>query len=151
VGSLIEPYGLFDQVSIPEPVEKTSDMRATELDNERTRVLNHAYGFISRENRAGGFRHIFDWIDKDPDPAAAWAWFFDRMLAWETPLAALFFAQHYLHDQLKHGEQVPAAKLMMRCRLIDEEFRPLNEDVAAAIAAAEAVSNDELVAHLRRI
>jgi hypothetical protein len=35
--------------------------------------------------------------------------------------------------------------------MIDERFRPLEEDNAAAIAAAEAVSNDDLAADLRRI
>jgi hypothetical protein len=114
-------------------------------------VLNHAYGFISRDNRAGGFRHIFDWINEDPEPAAAWAWFLDRMLVWESPKPALFFAQHYLHEQLQHGEQVAAVKLILRCRMMDERFRPLEEDHAAAIAAAEAVSNDDLAADLRRI
>ena len=39
---------------------------------------------------------------------------------------------------------------MMRCRLIDERFRPLAEDIDAAIEAADAVSNDELVAVLQR-
>ena len=151
VGSLIEPYGLFGQVSIPEPAEKTADVSAAELEGDRTRVLNHAYGFISRDNRAGGFQHIFDWIDNEPDADAAWAWFFKHMLAWESPTAALFFGQHYLHERLQHGEQIPAVKLMLRCRLIDEQFRPLDEDLGAAIAAAEAVSNDDLAAHLRRI
>jgi hypothetical protein len=151
LGAIIEPYGLFAQVSIPEPVEKTADVSAAELVNDRTRVLNHAYGFISRDNRAGGFRHIFDWIRTDPEPHAAWAWFFNRMLAWESQAPALFFAQHYLHEQLQHGETVAAVKLIMRCRMIDEGFRPLEEDRAAAIAAAEAVSNDDLVVHLRRI
>jgi len=151
LGRLIEPFELFDQVSIPEPVEKTAEASAAELENDRTRVLNHAYGFISRDNRAGGFRHIFDWINEDPEPVAAWAWFFDRMLAWESPAPVLYFAQHYLHEQLQHGEQVAAVKLIMRCRMIDERFRPLEEDNAAAIAAAEAVSNDDLAADLRRI
>jgi hypothetical protein len=73
------------------------------------------------------------------------------MLAWESPTPALFFAQHYLHEQLQQGEQVPAVKLIMRCRMMDEQFRPLDEDRAAAIAAAEAVSNDDLAAQLRRI
>ena len=151
VGSLIEPHGLFEEVTIPEPAEKSADATAAELEDIRTRVLNHAYGFISRDNRDGGFRHIVDWIGKDPDPAAAWDWFFRRMLDWESPTAALFFAQRYLHYQLQHGEELPAVKLMLRCRLIDEKFQPLAADLPAAIAAAEAVSNDDLVAHLRRI
>jgi hypothetical protein len=149
-GSLIAPHGLFDEITIPDPVEKTADVAETELVRDRTRVLNHAYGFISRDNRSGGFDHIFDWIVNDPDPADAWAWFLERMLGWENQTAALFFAQHYLHELLQHGELVGAAKLMMRCRLTDEQFRPSAEDIDAAIEAAKAVSNDELVAVLQR-
>ncbi len=149
-GSLIAPHGLFADIFIPDPVEKTAEVAEAELSQDRTRVLNHAYGFVSRDNRSGGFSHIFDWIAKDPDPAAAWAWFFEQMLSWENQTTALFFAQHYLHDLLQNGERLRAAKLIMRCRLIDEQFRPLAEDVDAAIAAASAVSNDELVADLQR-
>ena len=133
---------------VPDEASKSDNSRAPEAD--RTRVLNHAYGFISRDNRSGGLEHIFAAIEDDPDPAAAWVWFLERMLSWEDQTAALFFAQHYLHDLLQHGEPVRAAKLMMRCRLIDEQFRPLPEDIDAAIEAATAVSNDELVAVLQR-
>jgi len=150
VGSLIQPYGLVEDIDIPIPLEKSADEAAGELRKARTEVLNHAYGFISRDNRKGGFKHIFAWIDQDPDPVAAWAWFFEQMLRWENKSAALFFAQDYLHDLLHYGEQVPAVKLIMRCRLIDEQFRPLGEDTAAAIAAAEAIGNDDLVGILRR-
>lgn len=149
-GSLIAPHELFDDITLPDPVEKTADVVETELLRDRTRVLNHAYGFTSRGNRSGGFEHIFARIGDDPDPAAAWAWFLERMLSWEDQTTALFFAQHYLHDLLQHGEPVHAVKLMMRCRLIEEQFRPLAEDVGAAIEAAKAVSNDELVAVLQR-
>ncbi|MGI9247369.1 MAG: hypothetical protein ACR2QI_00045 [Woeseiaceae bacterium] len=150
VGSLIEPYGLIEDIDIPAPLEKDAAEAAGDLEKARTDVLNHAYGFISRENRAGGFKHVFDWIHEDPDPVAAWAWFFDRMLRWEKQAPALFFAQHYLHDQLQHGEQLSAVKLIMRCRLIDEQFRPLPEDILAAIAACDACANPELTAILRR-
>ena len=150
VGSLIEPYELIDDIDIPAPLEKDPSTVNSELDKARNQVLNHAYGFISRDNRAGGFEHIFEWIAEDPNPADAWGWFFERMLEWEIQRPALFFAQHYLHDLLQYGDQVPAVKLMLRCRLIDDRFRPLREDLTAAIDAAEAVSNEELAAALRR-
>jgi hypothetical protein len=38
---------------------------------------------------------------------------------------------------------------MMRCRLIDKQFRPFPEDIGAAIAAAEACDNQALAADLR--
>ncbi len=150
IGSIIHPLGLIDEVDIPDPTERPEEFVEHELEKKRTQVLDHAYGLISRDNRTGGFGHIFKWFDEDPDPARAWSWFFEQMLKWENKQPALFFAQHYLHDLLHFGEQVPAVKLIMRCRLINEEFRPLPEDLAAAIEAAEAVSNVELVAALRR-
>ena len=150
IGSMIQPHGIIDDVYIPEATESPPAVEQAVLDRQRTQVLNHAYGFVSRDNRSGGFAHIRQWIDGDPDPAGAWAWFFEQMLGWEDQKAALFFAQHYLHDLLKYGEHAPAVKLMMRCRHIDETFRPLRDDVDAAIAAADAVANAELAAALRR-
>jgi len=59
-------------------------------------------------------------------------------------------AQQYLGRLLEAGEQVGAVKLMLRCRLIDETFRPLRADLPEAIAAAEACRNAELAAVLSR-
>lgn len=148
VGSLIEPYGLVEDIDIPAPPQPAADELSRDLQKARADALNHAYGFISRDNRAGGFKHVFESIETDPDPVAAWAWYFAEMLRWEDQRPALLFAQHYLHDQLQHGEHGPAVKLMMRCRLIDERFRPLPDDLAAATAAAKACGNDEIVAAL---
>lgn len=149
VGSLIAPYGLVNDVDIPTPLKKSAEEVSLELEKARTRDLNHAYGFISRDNRAGGFEHLFAEIAKDADPAGAWAWFFERMLGWEDPVHALFFAQHYVHDSLQHGEKVPAVKVMMRCRLVDERWKPLPADLPAAIDAAEACGNNDLAAVLK--
>ena len=143
-------YDPVPGVGIAEPVELPPDAAAKELDNDRKRVLNHAYAFISRDNRAGGFDHIFDSIAEDPDPADAWSWFFDCMLGWEDQQTALFFAQHYLHDLLQRGDQLRAVKVMLRCELVDEQFRPMPDDRAAAIAAAEAMSNAALALKLQR-
>jgi putative membrane protein insertion efficiency factor len=142
-------YDPVPGVRIPEPLEKSPDVAAEELERDRKRVLNHAYAFISRDNRAGGFDHIFDWIAQDPDPAGAWVWFFDRMLGWEDQRTALFFAQHFLHDLLQEGNQLQAVKVMLRCQLVDEQFRPMPDDRPAAIAAAEAMSNAELASKLQ--
>ncbi|MBT8086534.1 MAG: membrane protein insertion efficiency factor YidD [Gammaproteobacteria bacterium] len=143
-------YDPVPEVRIAEPLEKSAAVVAEDLERDRQRALNHAYGFISRDNRAGGFDHVFDWIARDPHPADAWAWFFDRMLGWENQQTALFFAQHYLHHLLQNGDQLRAVKVMLRCRLVDERFRPMPDDRVAAAAAAEAMSNDELAGDLRR-
>ena len=150
IGSVIEPYGLMEDVSIPDSLEPGDEVIAADLEKARTEVLTHAYGFVSRGNREGGFKHITDWIAKDSDVIAAWAWFFERMMRWEQQEHALFFAQHYIHDMLQHGEKIPALKVIMRCRLINEGFKPLREDMPAAILAAESSGNSELAAVLKR-
>jgi len=151
IGSLIEPYGLMEDISIPESLEPDEEAIAGDLEKARIEVLTHAYGFVSRGNREGGFKHITDWIAKDPDAVAAWAWFFNRMMDWNENEHALYFAQHYIHDMLQHGEKIPALKVIMRCRLANEQFRPLSEDIPAAIAAAESSGNIELAAVLKRV
>jgi len=151
VGSLIEPYGLIANVSIPDPLEPGETEIAADLEQARTKVLTHAYGFVSRGNRQGGFAHIEERINSEQDVADAWAWFFDRMMLWEQQQHALFFAQKYVHDMLKHGEKIPALKVIMRCRLVNEEFHPFRDDLPAAIAAAESSGNIELAAVLKRV
>jgi hypothetical protein len=149
-GALIEPYGLMADVYIPDAVEPGEEEIRGNIEKHRVAALGHAYAFISRDNRKGGFDHIFEAIAGDADPAGAWAWYFDRMLGWENPQHALFFAQHYVHDALRHGEHVAALKAIMRCRRVDERFKPFEDDLPAAIAAAEASANTELAAVLKR-
>jgi len=151
LGSLIEPYGLMSNVSIPDPLERTEEEDAERLEKDRADVLSHAYAFISRGNRDGGFAHIVDRIDSEADPAAAWAWFFGQMMAWENEQHALFFAQKYIHDMLQHGEKGPAVKVILRCQSVSEGFHPAREDLPAAIDAAESTGNIELAAVLKRV
>lgn len=149
-GALLQPYGLVDDVSIPESLEASDEDVRRSMEVARASVLSHAYGFISRGNRDNGIDHIKEWIADDRDPEAAWAWYFNKMLGWENPEPALFFAQHYVHDLLRHGESVQALKVIMRCQLINERFKPLREDVPIAIEAAESVGNTDLAAVLRQ-
>lgn len=149
-GTLIAPFRLVEDVYIPDAVEASDADIAADVESHRVAALAHAYGFISRDNRDGGFRHIFGEIEKDPDPVAAWRWYFEKMLGWEQQQHALFFAQHCIHDMLAHGEHVPALKMIMRCRLIDAQFKPAREDLPAAIQAAENSANIELAAVLKR-
>ena len=136
----------FDPVPGKEedPVQPDDKKVSNDISKERTSVLNHAYGFISRGNRAGGLKHIVTWLDKDPEPDTAWAWFFEQMLQWEIQEPALVFAQQYLGRLLEAEDYVLAVKLMMRCRMINEAFKPLPDDRALALEAAEHCQNDEL-------
>lgn len=150
VGSLIEPFGVVDEVYLPDVVETSDEKLRDDIEKHRAGVLSHAYGFISRDNRQGGMRHVIADIGKDDDPAAAWAWYFDRMLGWENQQHALFFAQHYVRDALRHGEDITALKVIMRCRLVSAGFKPFSEDRQAAVAAAERHRNIELADVLKR-
>ena len=150
-GALIAPVRLVSDVDIPEPVGRDESEVAGGLARARTAALNHAYGFISRDNREGGFRHLFGEIAKDPDPAAAWDWYFRRMLGWEHKNHALFFAQHYVRDALQHGEEKRALKATMRCLYEDPQFRPFSEDVTPLLGAAERAGNAELAEVLKRL
>lgn len=148
-GAVVQPYNLHEEVDIYDPVEPDAEIVEERLLNERTSVLSHAYGFISRDNRRGGFRHIESWLREDPDPESAWPWFFDQMLRWDDKYPALLFGQSYLSQLLANGDNVMAIKVMMRCRLHDPTFVPLAGDLEPALRAAEAAGNQELADFLR--
>lgn len=143
-GGVVQPQQLHREVGIHEPAEPDQESVDKELLKERTAVLNHAYGFISRDNRAGGFKHIHEWLAHDPDPDAAWEWFFEQMLRWENSHPALLFAQTYLSRLLYANDRTAAVKIIMRCRLIDAAFNPLPEDRELAREAAESCQNQDL-------
>lgn len=150
-GAMLKQEGLVDDVELPDPVEPDAEKQIANLEKERTSVLNHAYGFASRGNRDGALIHIGNWLSKDPDPQAAWSWFFDQMLRWEQQDHALFFAQAYISDLLAHGDDVMAVKVILRGRLVSERFRPASKDLPQAIEAALACGNEELAGVLKRL
>lgn len=148
-GGIARPLHLERELDIPMPASIDA---ATERDRhllERTAVLNHAYGIVSRGNRAQGLAHLYKALADDPNDEAGWAWFFENMLRWENPEAALAFAQQYVHELLSYGENVKAVKLMMRCRLVNPAFKPRFEDLELAAAAAEECHNEELASFLQ--
>ena len=150
MGAVTRGTNLFTEVELPEAAGPDEAKRSERLGRGRTGALNHAYGFVSRGNRDGGLEHIYQWLARDPDPDAAWPWFLREMLRWEDPLPALLLAQQYLGRLLALGDRVGAVKLLMRCRLVDPAFRPLDADLPQAIAAARACNNPELAAALSR-
>lgn len=133
-----------------DPVPDDHEQLRQEQLRQRTQVLNHAYGFASRGNRAGGLEHVYRWLDNDPKAADSWPWFLDHMLRWEDTAPALQYAQRYLKQLLVNGDHIAAVKLMLRCRLTDPLFRPQAEDLELAIAAAEQCGNQELAGALNR-
>lgn len=150
VGAVIRGAGLIDDVDLPDDTEPDPDEALAAEASDRTRILNHAYGFVSRGNRDGGLEHIYASLRTDPHPDAAWRWYLEQMLRWEDAYPGLLLAQQYLGRLLEHGDQVGAVKLMLRCSHVDASFRPLTADLPRAIAAAQACDNRELVETLSR-
>ena len=72
------------------------------------------------------------------------------MLKWESREAALLLAQRYVNWLLPESRDTDALKLISRCLLENPRFRPLPEDIGAALAAAERLGNDELYEYLNR-
>ena len=148
-GGLARPLDIERELYIPLPAGTDEEAERERHLLDRTATLTHAYGIISRGNREKGLQHIYATLADDPYEESGWAWFFDSMLQWENPEAALAFAQRYVHELLRFGENVKAVKVMMRCRLVNPAFRPLPEDTELAAAAAIDCQNDELASFLR--
>ena len=55
-GAVLHAKEVSYEVEIEASLEATADDIASDLDQAREKVVNHAYGFISRGNRDGGFR-----------------------------------------------------------------------------------------------
>src|SRR5690606_32147729 len=111
---------------------------------QRTRVLTHAYGFFSRDNRAGALAHVESALRNDEDVDDGSQWYFDEMLKWESKDGALMLAQSWLARLLEERRDVEAVKLISRCLLENPRFRPLPKDQEAALEAAERLHRDDL-------
>jgi hypothetical protein len=66
-GAVLHAKEVPYEVEIEASLEATADDIASDLDQAREKVVSHAYGFISRGNRDGGFAHILDWIKQELD------------------------------------------------------------------------------------
>ena len=149
-GAVIQASDVASDVAIDPPTLPTAAEDADARIAERRKVSSHAYGFISRGNRDGGFRHIRDRIAGEADPDAAVSWFFNDMMAWENKQAALFFGQECFAHFLHHGLDAQALKVLSRCLHEDPSWRPRREDIEAATLLAERNGREDLLPALRR-
>ena len=122
-GAVLRANDVIREVDIELPPEQTVAQLAEDLVSERQRVANHAYGFISRGNRAGGFAHIRQWLEQETHRDEAYQWFFQQMLTWENTVPALFFAHEFLNLLLKWNMDREALKLIARCLHEDPRWR----------------------------
>jgi hypothetical protein len=147
-GTVLHVKNVAVQVEIPGPVEPTAEELARDLEEERQTVANHAYGFISRGNREGGFAHVRQWLNKESDVEQAYQWFFREMLKWENTDPALFFAQEYLRRLLRWRMDNEALKLVVRCLHENERWRPRQEDREEVNELLSQQGREDLVAEL---
>jgi hypothetical protein len=148
-GAVLHANNVAVQIDIELPLEKSADEITGDLEKERQKVANHAYGFVSRNNRAGGLAHINQWIEKETDADAAYAWFFREMLTWENSSAALFFAQECLSRLIHDEQEVAALKLAARCVHEDPHWRPRLEDRDLFLELAQRHGRDDLIRQLK--
>ena len=148
-GAVLNANDIAFDVEIEAPLEAGEMEVAEDLEKARQNVASHAYGFISRGNRDGGFAHILDWIGKEADVDVASEWFFRAMMKWESKDAALFFAQIYFAHLLQHDDDARALKLMSICLHQNPDWKPKAQDRPHALALAEKYQRDDLLKSLR--
>lgn len=149
-GGVLHEHSVAIPIELPPQQKPAAEQLDGQLTRERTSTLGHAYGFISRGNREGGLQHLFQWIEKEANTDDAYRWFLNEMLKWESKEAALLLAQRYVNWLLPESRETDALKIISRCLLENPRFRPLPEDMEAALAAAERLGNDELYEYLKR-
>lgn len=147
-GALLATVDVAAETAIAAPLMPDAGQvdRATEV--ERRRVLDHAYGLVSRGNRAGGFAHIAAHSATEPDPLAADLWFFEALWRWDLGEVPLFYAQSLLTRLLDAGDLVDAMKVTLRCLRSNPRFRPHPADLPRLREAALALGNDDVAAAL---
>jgi hypothetical protein len=147
-GAVLAEKNIPSRVEIESPTGPGEEKLSMDLEKEREKVASHAYGFISRGNREGGFAHIMDWIRQEPDVHEASAWFFNAMMKWESKDAALFYAQTYLAHLLHHDEDMKVLKLVSMCLHENPHWKPKTEDRQHVLDLARKYKRDDLLASL---
>ncbi len=148
-GRALRPFNFFDEVGIHTDESAADEKRRVTDDKQREADLGHAYGFASRDNVGGALDHLAHAIESDRDEYEAWRWYFEHMLKWESAFPALKFGQRYVGYLLSIDAGIDAMKLVMRCRMLDERFKPLPEDLPMIVALLEETGQHELARALK--
>ena len=148
-GRALRPFNFFDEVGIHVDETASDEKRRITDHKQREAVLVHAYGFASRDNVGGALDHLASAIESDRDEYEAWRWYFEHMLKWENCFPALKFGQRYISYLLSMDAGIDAMKLVMRCRMLDERFKPLPEDLPMIVSLLETTGQHELARALR--
>ena len=150
-GFIVARSGLRDAVGAVDPEPAAQSDKERELERERIRALNHAYGMFSRGNGDGGIAHIEDFVDEkssDDDIFREYDWFFRQSLEWESKRPGLRLGRQYIHRLLDSGASAAALKVLLRCLHEDERFQPLPADRERLHTIAVSSGRDDLLKHL---
>lgn len=148
-GALLNSSNLGVQIDIPLPREPNEDDLQRDVVRARQKVANHAYGFFSRGNRAGGLQHINAWLREEDPSDDAWSWFFAEMLKWESKDHALFFAQIYLDNLLEQHRESEIQKVLSRCLMENGRFKPAEASRAAITKLLQSHGRDDILRQLQ--
>lgn len=148
IGALLKTHNIDSQIDIPDALLADENQLAESRVARRRTIANHAYGFVSRGNRAGGLQHIERWLRDNDTADDAWYWFIEEMLTWESTDAALVLAQDFLGQLLQQGRELEFVKLLSRCLLVNERFRPSPEDREATRALLQRHGRRDLLRQL---
>lgn len=149
-GALLATLPVAAEIGIAPPALPDARAQSAAIERQRLQVLDHAYGFVSRGNRAGGFAHIEQQVAAENDPLQADLWYFDALWHWDLGDVPLYYAQSLLTRLLDAGDAIAAMKVTLRCLRANPRFRPYPADLPRLREAAAALGNDEVVAALRR-
>ena len=131
--------------------EKTEERFLKQTEAEYRQVATHAYGFISRGNRAGGMKHIRDYLDAGGHDSEALRWFYNELCSWDIEGPALEISNVYLASLLARGENHTALKVAYACLERDHRYRPPPQIAEVLIEHAEACGWNEFADRLRAL
>lgn len=148
-GAVVPEKTIAMNMRIPDALELSEESARQKLTANRRDTATHAYGFVSRGNRAGGLAHIQSHLECEEDRDEASNWFFNEMLKWENTDAALFFAQTYLHFLLAEQRDSQVLKILSQCFHANPDFRPAQEDREVALELVKRYRRSDLLAFMR--
>jgi hypothetical protein len=125
LGAFAYRHRLALGVHAPRAPEERAARESARVEQERHRVLDHAYGLASRGNVRGALAYLERYIETEvaePERLAVRAWVFNEMTRWDNPGPALDFGRDLV---ARLGDSMPAltAKLGLSCAALEEAVR----------------------------
>jgi len=150
LGAMLRPHDVVDDIDIDTADDVVEERLEVVNQKQRENNLGIAYGFASRGNLAGALDHLQKSLKTDRDASSAWGWYFEHMLKWEEVFPAMKFGQLYLRHLLEEDRYREVNKITMRCRMIDDNFKPLPEDVPLVTRILRESGNGDVADALSR-